>query len=187
MDTNAGTPRAQLFSDKYLYVCDKDQEGLHIINSHHIIVKRKWMQDFLVWCLMLLLLTFICTSLSPTARGTNFVGMLLLCIISTAIIRRNGIEQESVVVMPKLGVQLETSYKSGKILRRFVPIGNILAAVINEGVTPFTCYWYLALVVREEKKLSLVFQELRPPLNMLVPIWKSLCTAVTNKTLQQSK
>jgi len=47
---------------------------------------------------------------------------------------------------------------SGKVSRRFVPIGDILAAVINEAVTPFTCYSYLALVLRDERKLALVFQ-----------------------------
>ncbi|KAH9326400.1 hypothetical protein KI387_006578, partial [Taxus chinensis] len=92
------------------------------------------------------------------AQGTSFIGTCILCISIAAVIHRNGIQQESVVVMPTLGVQLETCYKSGKIFRRFVPMGNILAAVINEAVTPFTCYWYLALVVREETKLALVFQ-----------------------------
>ncbi|GLJ08223.1 hypothetical protein SUGI_0084420 [Cryptomeria japonica] len=129
----------------------------------------------------------ICTLLSSTVeQGASFIGMCILCILVATAIHRNGIQQESVVVMPTLGVQLETYYRSGKVFRRFVPMGNILAAVINEAVTPFTCYWYLALIVRDERKLVLVFQELRPPLDMLVPIWKSLCSAIANKMLQQS-
>lgn len=67
---------------------------------------------------------------------------------------------------------------SGKVSYLFVSIGDILAAVINEVVTSFTFYSYLALVLRDERKLALVFEGLRPPLNMLVPTWKSLCSAI---------
>ncbi|PKU64711.1 hypothetical protein MA16_Dca017653 [Dendrobium catenatum] len=63
---------------------------------------------------------------------------------------------------------------SGKIARRFVPGGKILRPVLNECVTPFTCYWSLALILHGEDQLMLVFQELKPPLKLLVPIWKAL-------------
>lgn len=145
------------------------------------------MPEFLAWSTCVGLMAFICTLLSPiptVAQGSSLIGMVLLCVLSAVVIHGNGIEQETVVVMPTLGVQLETCYKSGKVSRRFVPIGDILAAVINEAVTPFTCYSYLALVLRDERKLALVFQGLRPPLNMLVPTWKSLCSAVSSKMLE---
>ncbi|KAL5984315.1 hypothetical protein ACLOJK_018419 [Asimina triloba] len=60
--------------------------------------------------------------------------------------------------MPAFGVQLETHYRSGRIVRRFVPIGKILKPVLNECVTPVTCYWCLAFIVRDEADLMLVFQ-----------------------------
>ncbi|XP_057831787.1 uncharacterized protein LOC131042495 isoform X2 [Cryptomeria japonica] len=157
MDVHYQLPRAAISTKKYSYVCE-DRQGFQIITRHHVVVEQ----------------------------GASFIGMCILCILVATAIHRNGIQQESVVVMPTLGVQLETYYRSGKVFRRFVPMGNILAAVINEAVTPFTCYWYLALIVRDERKLVLVFQELRPPLDMLVPIWKSLCSAIANKMLQQS-
>lgn len=85
------------------------------------------------------------------------------------------VEKESVVVMPAFGVQLETHYGSGRIIRRFVPVGKIVKPLLNECVTPLTCYWTLSLFLQDEEELMLVFKELRPPVKMLVPIWKSLC------------
>lgn len=39
-----------------------------------------------------------------------------------------------------------------------MPIGKILRPVLNEHVTPVSCYWSLALLVREEYELMLVFK-----------------------------
>lgn len=85
--------------------------------------------------------------------------------------------KESVMVMPTFGVQLETHYLSGRIVRRFVPIDKILKPVLLECVSPITCYWSLSLLLRGEAELMLVFKELRPPVKMLIPIWKALCCA----------
>ncbi|KAM3401256.1 hypothetical protein ACQJBY_005805 [Aegilops geniculata] len=82
---------------------------------------------------------------------------------------------ESVVIMPSFGVQLEIHFWSGRVDRHFVPIGKILKPLLNECVTPVTCYWSLALLLRDEEELKLVFQKFRPPVKMLVPIWRALC------------
>ena len=47
---------------------------------------------------------------------------------------------------------------SGRVDHRFVPIGKILKPLINECVTLVTCYWSLALLLRDEEELLLVFQ-----------------------------
>lgn len=91
------------------------------------------------------------------------------------------VKQESVIIMPALGVQLETHFLSGRTTRRFFPIGKILRPVLLECVTPLTCYWSLSLIVRDEGELMLVFKELRPPVKMLVPIWKALCATIDCK------
>lgn len=49
-------------------------------------------------------------------------------------------------------------FHSGRIIRRFVPISKILSSMLNECVTPVTCYWSLALLLRDEGELMLVFQ-----------------------------
>nr|GMC94728.1 Phosphatidylinositol N-acetylglucosaminyltransferase subunit H like [Ipomoea batatas] len=80
--------------------------------------------------------------------------------------------------MPGFGVQLETQYRSGRIIRRFVPSSKILKPVLNECVTPVTCYWSLSLIIHGEEQLLVVFKELRPPVKTLVPIWKALCASI---------
>ncbi|XP_040945429.1 uncharacterized protein [Gossypium hirsutum] len=66
---------------------------------------------------------------------------------------------ESVIIMPAFGVQLETHYTSGRIIRRFIPAGEILKPVLLECVTPVTCYWSLSLLVRGKEELVLVFKD----------------------------
>ncbi|TYI88716.1 hypothetical protein E1A91_D03G002100v1 [Gossypium mustelinum] len=88
---------------------------------------------------------------------------------------------ESVIIMPAFGVQLETHYTSGRIIRRFIPAGEILKPVLLECVTPVTCYWSLSLLVRGKEELVLVFKELHPPMKMLLPVWKALCASIDNK------
>ncbi|CAK7353724.1 unnamed protein product [Dovyalis caffra] len=101
----------------------------------------------------------------------------LLSVFLVKLLIWKRVMKESVVVMPTFGVQLETHYVSGRIVRRFVPIGKILKPVLLECVTPVTCYWSLSLLLRGEAELMLVFKELRPPVKMLIPIWKALCGA----------
>ncbi|CAL5371273.1 unnamed protein product [Camellia sinensis] len=103
---------------------------------------------------------------------------------------------KSIIIMPAFGVQLETHYSrcqtgkrkswfnDGRIIHRFIPIEKILKPVLNECVTPVTCYWNLSLIVREEEELVLVFKELHPPVKMLIPIWKALCAATDNPVTQ---
>lgn len=47
---------------------------------------------------------------------------------------------------------------SGRKIRQFIPMSKILKPVLNECVTPVTCYWSLSLIVRGEKELALVFK-----------------------------
>ncbi|KAL3844709.1 hypothetical protein ACJIZ3_002112 [Penstemon smallii] len=104
--------------------------------------------------------------------------------------RRKLVMKESVIILPAFGVQLETFYMrhffglvqvSGRTVRHFVPIDKILKPVLNECVTPVTCYWSLSLIIREQEQLLLVFKELYPPISMLVPIWKALCASINEE------
>jgi hypothetical protein len=49
-------------------------------------------------------------------------------------------------------------FHSGRLHRQFVPISKILKPVLNECVTPVTCYWSLALLLRDGDELMLVFK-----------------------------
>ncbi|KAK4600267.1 hypothetical protein RGQ29_010083 [Quercus rubra] len=53
----------------------------------------------------------------------------------------------------------------------------LLKPVLNENVTPFTCYWSLVLLIHGKEELILAFKVVKRPVKLLVPIWKALCAA----------
>lgn len=153
-------------AERFKYVCS---EGNSLMSTHTVCVdsgnlKRKG-------CIGLLLAVAL---LMIAVEGEVWWMLLLLALFLALLLRKGFVKEEVVVVMPSLGVQLEAVYDSGKVHRRFVPMHTILAAIINEAVTPTHCYFYLALILRDETKLTLVFKETRPPLRILVPIWRCL-------------
>uniref|UniRef100_A0A0E0PI09 Phosphatidylinositol N-acetylglucosaminyltransferase subunit H conserved domain-containing protein n=1 Tax=Oryza rufipogon TaxID=4529 RepID=A0A0E0PI09_ORYRU len=107
--------------------------------------------------------------------STGSVWSIAFGILVAKCLQYKPVKKESVVIMPTFGVQLEIHFWSGRVHRRFVPIGKILKPLLNECVTPVTCYWSLALLLRDEEELRLVFQKSHPPVKMLVPVWKALC------------
>ncbi|KAL4645723.1 hypothetical protein ACB092_02G255200 [Castanea dentata] len=145
---------------------------------HNIIVRKSHSKGFLLFFSALLILAnVILLSLVKDKSIAVVFWSFIWDVLIVKLLLRKPVEKESVVVMPALGVQLETHYVSGKIIRRFVPIDKILKPVLLECVTPVTCYWSLSLIIQEEAELMLVFKELQPPVKMLVPIWKALCAA----------
>lgn len=73
---------------------------------------------------------------------------------------------------------------SGRVIRHFVPISKILKPVLNECVTPVTCYWSLALIIRGEEQLMLVFKVLCLIYSYYCQI--SMLFALANTTLSQT-
>uniref|UniRef100_A0A0D3G3N1 Phosphatidylinositol N-acetylglucosaminyltransferase subunit H conserved domain-containing protein n=1 Tax=Oryza barthii TaxID=65489 RepID=A0A0D3G3N1_9ORYZ len=114
-------------------------------------------------------------SFSQEGLSTGSVWSIAFGILVAKCLQYKPVKKESVVIMPTFGVQLEIHFWSGRVHRRFVPIGKILKPLLNECVTPVTCYWSLALLLRDEEELRLVFQKSHPPVKMLVPVWKALC------------
>ncbi|KAJ1403846.1 GPI-GlcNAc transferase complex, PIG-H component, conserved domain [Sesbania bispinosa] len=160
---------------RYTYAHDQKypSEGVDI---HHIVPRRNSAKYLFVYALALLVLAcaiylYVLELLfpKPVKRGEDLTN------------RACDALKESVVIMPAFGVQLETHYVSGKVIRCFVPIDKILKPVLLECVTPVTCYWTLSLIVRGESELVLVFKNLRPPVKMLVHVWKALCAATDGK------
>jgi phosphatidylinositol glycan class H protein len=157
----------------YEYVYESPQDPL--VHTHRIVVKNRSLGFLPKWWfgVAMLLLLLVCTKVHWMFVASAAVAFVLR--------QRNRVEQEAVVVMPTLGIQLETVYRSKNVKRRFIPLHRILWPVINEAVTPTTCFTYLALLLRDDSRLTLTFLHVRPPLSMLVPIWSALCAAVGHR------
>ncbi|XP_031269341.1 uncharacterized protein LOC116127817 [Pistacia vera] len=155
---------------------------IEAIDIHHIFVRRSRAKRFFIYLSVIIVLSKSLFLLLSKDQSIPF--LLWSFILSGFFIKLllwKPVEKETVIIMPALGVQLETHYLSGRIIRQFFPLDKILRPVLLECVTPITCYWSLSLVVRDEGELMLVFQELRPPVKMLVPIWKALCANIDDK------
>nr|XP_051223031.1 uncharacterized protein LOC127341268 [Lolium perenne] len=97
------------------------------------------------------------------------------------------VKKESLMIMPAFGIQLEQHFWSGRVHRQFVPVSKLLKSLLNECVTPVTCYWSLAVLLCDEDELMLVFKKLHPPVKILVPIWKALCTFTNSDSISLSE
>lgn len=173
---------APIVIGKHIYIHEDCKGDFQAVDNHHILVKKRSTKDFLFYLTILPLLAYISSLiLFKEKPGDFFVWNIFLGIFVFRAWNGKVIKKESVIIMPGFGVQLETHYRSGKVKRHFVPIGNILKPVLNECVTPVTCYWSLALILREEAELMLVFRELQPAVKMLIPIWKALCVATDSE------
>lgn len=176
-----GMAEKSIVNSRYMYIHEtgKWPSQTQTVDIHHLF-RRKNRRWIILACFSAVLLL---NAFYLLIGQDILVSVLLYMIIGVAIIRllRNKfVEKESVVIIPAFGVQFETHYRSGRAVRRFVPIDKILKPILNECVTPVTCYWSLALILREEDELMLVFKTLQPPLKMLLPIWKALCAATVS-------
>ncbi|KAF6982888.1 hypothetical protein CFC21_001214 [Triticum aestivum] len=146
------------------------------VDIHEIFVKKSRTRVLLSYCGLILLLAIVCRSLLGKEKlCLQSVWSVTFGILVAKCLQYKPVKKESVVIMPSFGVQLEIHFWSGRVDRHFVPIGKILKPLLNECVTPVTCYWSLASLLRDEEELKLVFQKFRPPVKMLVPIWRALC------------
>ncbi|XP_044463894.1 uncharacterized protein LOC123194638 [Mangifera indica] len=163
----------------YMRECKWPTEAIDI---HHVFARRSSAKRFFIYLSVVVVLSnTLFLLLSKSESISVLLSSLIISGFFVKLLLWKPVEKESVIIMPALGVQLETHYLSGRIMRRFFPLGKILRPVLLESVTPTTCYWSLLLVVRDEGELMPVFKELRPPVKMLVPIWKALCATIDDK------
>ncbi|KAJ1261910.1 hypothetical protein BS78_09G065100 [Paspalum vaginatum] len=154
------------------------------VDIHDVFIKKSRLRVVLSYIGIVFLLANVCRPvLAKEHLSLGSAWNITFAVFVAKCLQYKPVKRESVVIMPAFGVQLEIHFWSGRVDRRFVPIGKILKPLINECVTPVTCYWSLALLLRDEEELLLVFQKSRPPVKMLVPVWKALCT-LTNSECQ---
>ncbi|KAM1587635.1 hypothetical protein ACFX1X_027103 [Malus domestica] len=167
---------SSITNSRYTYLHDR-RRPCEAVDVHHIIVRKSGAKGLFVYLFAVVILATAFYVFFVKEKSVIIVLWSLLLDAFLVKLLQKSVEKESIMVMPAFGVQLETHYVSGKIIRRFVPMDKILKPVVLECVTPVTCYWSLSFIVHGEAELVLVFKELRPPMKMLVPIWKALCAA----------
>lgn len=181
------------------------------VDIHDVFVKKSTFRVLLLCVGAIFILANVFHALlSKESLCLGSFWSISFAVIFVKCLRYKPVKKESLVIMPAFGVQLEEHFwrvrrhrrpprwsrtrllgpsslhSSGRVHRQFVPIGKILKPVLNECVTPVTCYWSLALLLRDEDELMLVFKKLHPPVKMLVPIWKALCALTNSDSMSPS-
>jgi hypothetical protein len=79
---------------------------------------------------------------------------------------------ESLLVIRDLGIQVKTVYMTGIERSRFIEQSKIADIIINEGVTMQQVVFYIAIIVKDQKKMALVFEHFLPRLQLLLQVYR---------------
>ncbi|GFU17648.1 phosphatidylinositol N-acetylglucosaminyltransferase subunit H [Nephila pilipes] len=118
---------------------------------------------------------------------SNFLGIFLffLCIVLIFKLHRK-VKQESLLVIASLGLQLTTTFVTGRKESQFILNQNIYDVVINEGIFMHRIIFYLAVLLRDIKdplKISNIvplFQHTFPRLDCLERIYVGVQNSFQN-------
>ncbi|CAL8316873.1 unnamed protein product [Merluccius merluccius] len=119
------------------------------------------------------------TAVLSSAIIITLIGMMLY-------IHLVKVDHESLLVIGSLGVQLSSSYASGRESTSFIEMSKIKDIVINEAVHMHQIIYYLCILLRDPADPSAVssvvplFQSSKPKLNCLVKVYKS-CQEIISK------
>ncbi|KAI8060430.1 GPI-GlcNAc transferase complex, PIG-H component-domain-containing protein [Gongronella butleri] len=106
----------------------------------------------------------ILIGLMAVTKGWDSYWMWLACFLWVwSKLRR--VKRESLLVMQNIGIQVKTAYWSGQSTTKFIHGSKIQDIIINEGITLWQVKPYLAILVKDEPKMTIVFANLLPPLN----------------------
>ncbi|XP_038149169.1 phosphatidylinositol N-acetylglucosaminyltransferase subunit H [Cyprinodon tularosa] len=112
------------------------------------------------------------TAVLSSAILITLVGMMLH-------IHLVKVDHESLLVIGSLGIQVSSSYASGREVTTFIEMSKIKDIVINEAVYLHQIIYYLCVLLRDPSEphgvssVVTLFQSSKPRLNCLVKIYKS--------------
>ncbi|KAF1799451.1 GPI-GlcNAc transferase complex, PIG-H component-domain-containing protein [Mucor lusitanicus] len=79
-------------------------------------------------------------------------------------LKRKSVRQESILAIRDVGIQVKTTYWGGSSVSRFINRNKIDDVIINEGISFWQIKSYMAILVKDEDKMVVVFEHLLPRL-----------------------
>ncbi|KAL1933440.1 hypothetical protein VTP01DRAFT_7530 [Rhizomucor pusillus] len=104
--------------------------------------------------------------LLPYFDSTEYL-LYVYCILIVLIwiwIKHHVVKYESILAVRDIGVQVQTVYLLGRRESLFIDRHKIDDIIINEGITMWQIKSYLAILVKEQDRMIVVFQNLLPRL-----------------------
>ncbi|XP_030577488.1 phosphatidylinositol N-acetylglucosaminyltransferase subunit H [Archocentrus centrarchus] len=119
------------------------------------------------------------TAVLSSAIIITLVGMMLH-------IHFVKVDHESLLLIGSLGIQVSSSYASGREITTFIEMSKIKDIVISEAVYMHQIIYYLCVLLKDPSEPNTVssvvplFQSSKPRLNCLVKVYKS-CQEILSK------
>ncbi|EGZ07438.1 hypothetical protein PHYSODRAFT_528725 [Phytophthora sojae] len=88
----------------------------------------------------------------------------------------NVIVEESMLVVPALGVKLSKKRRNGAVTSKFVDVEKICGVAVNEAITFSNVVYSLVLMVEGQSDMVLPFETFRPRVTMLQEIYQETKT-----------
>ncbi|XP_059156199.1 phosphatidylinositol N-acetylglucosaminyltransferase subunit H-like [Physella acuta] len=106
----------------------------------------------------------------------NILASLCLALATTLVLKLySKIHSENVVILPSLGLQVETLYYLGHRETNFFHVSHIKDVVINEAISMHSILHYLLVLLKQDQGQALhpLFSRSWPPLGDLKPVYKA--------------
>ncbi|CAJ0757101.1 19941_t:CDS:2 [Entrophospora sp. SA101] len=87
----------------------------------------------------------------------------------------------SILVVKDVGIQVKTVYMDGRCVSKFIDISKISNIIINEGITMLQVKFYLALVVENQDRMVVVFENLLPKLYILKQVYRGIRSVISSE------
>ncbi|KAG7386528.1 hypothetical protein PHYPSEUDO_015538 [Phytophthora pseudosyringae] len=130
------------------------------------------------WWLIVVLLLGSSGVLSTAEWGVSssypLVLGLVLAALAAWIFQASGsvIVEESMLVVPALGVKLSKRRRSGAVSSKFVDLEKICGVAVNEAITFSNVVYSLVLMVEGQSDMVLPFETFRPRVALLQDIYQ---------------
>ncbi|KAF0712869.1 hypothetical protein AaE_011937 [Aphanomyces astaci] len=112
----------------------------------------------------------------PNADDRHFATWTLLPVLVVALYVKTSfattVVEESLLVIPQIGVQLRKKQRNGHETFMFIEATCIKAVVINEAISFSDVIYYLAFLVENERKMVLAFETFCPRIVALQKIYR---------------
>jgi len=109
------------------------------------------------------------------------MGLAGVASMILSAVQHFSVQAESVTVMQQVGVLLQTHFTSGRVERRFLEWNAIDSIIINEAVSSCEVFFYMAFILTDKDRLTVVFPRLLPKLAMLEEVYNGMHGMVSQR------
>ncbi|CAO0789968.1 unnamed protein product [Mucor circinelloides] len=123
--------------------------------------------DICVWAIALYL--------TKSELYKHVIAILLIWLF----LKRKSVRKESILAIRDVGIQVKTTYWGGSSVSRFINRNKIDDVIINEGISFWQIKSYMAILVKDEDKMVVVFEHLLPRLKpVLLRVYQGTRTII---------